>query len=116
MIFFVGMHNKPGMEPLDSRTYSGKIIDQVIERIGSAEKTNLSDTYSIPENPYSKALTWHYRHNPQPGDTVILLGKWVQKYFAPFPGLKVVNAPHPASFKVRGRISDYIDEIESNFK
>lgn len=107
------MHNKPGFGPLDSRTYSGKIIDQVIRVIGSAEKTNLSNSDHIPEDPSLAYMAWRHRHNPIPGDTVILLGKWVQKHFKSFPGLKVVNAPHPAAPKYRGRLHEYISEIES---
>lgn len=36
-IIFVGIHNKPGMEPLDSRTKSGKIIDEVIAGLEGRE-------------------------------------------------------------------------------
>jgi hypothetical protein len=44
-IIFVGIHNKPGMKPLDSRTKSGKIIDEVIRGLEGREcvKTNLFD-------------------------------------------------------------------------
>lgn len=107
------MHNKPGFGPLDSRTYSGKIIDQVIDAIGGAKKTNLSNTDYLPDNPHIQALLWYSRNAPQPGDTVVLLGKWVQKHFIPFPGLNVVNAPHPAAPQHRGRLHDYISKIES---
>ena len=31
--YFVGMHNKPGMKPLDSKTMSGKMIDAVIKEL-----------------------------------------------------------------------------------
>lgn len=107
------MHNKPGFEPLDSRTYSGKIIDQVIKVIGDAEKTNLSDTDFLPDNPDKQAMEWHIRIPYNLGDTVVLLGKWVQKHFHVYPGLKIVKAPHPAAPQYRGRLNDYIAIIES---
>lgn len=115
MIFFVGMHNKAGMQPLDSRTLSGKIVDMIIDRIGPAQKTNLSDTEHLPDDPYAEAINWHRRHNPKEGDTIILLGKWVQKHFLGSPGLRlrIISAPHPAAPQYRGRLDDYISEIES---
>lgn len=33
-ICFVGIHNKPGKEPLDSTTKTGKVIDRIIEACG----------------------------------------------------------------------------------
>ena len=49
-IVFVGIHYKPGLEALDSRTKTGKIIDLIINQVGNipCEKTNLFPTDYLP--------------------------------------------------------------------
>jgi hypothetical protein len=108
MVYFVGIHNKPGMTALDSRTHTGRIIDNVIERIGGGIKTNLADTDEMPEDIAAHAVAWHKRHTLADGDTVVLLGRLVQKNFIRVDGAYYVNAAHPSAFAVRNDRSEYI--------
>ena len=101
-IIFVGVHNKPGMEPLDSRTKSGKIIDEVIAGLEGMKclKTNLSDVYEIPQLPIerqSHASKWRKKYSPTSDDVIILLGRTVQFRFPSASSYKTVFAAHPAS-------------------
>jgi hypothetical protein len=99
-IIFVGIHNKPGMEPLDSRTKSGKIIDEVIAGLDGPEcvKTNLFDANELPEGESLKYLAWDWvnRIKPVHCDVIILLGQGVQAHFV-FYSENIVKAAHPAS-------------------
>ena len=112
MIYFVGMHNKPGKLPFDSSTYSGKIIDSVIaEVVDQCANTNLADVDFLPQEPLEYAIDWHHRINPAKGDIIVLLGKWVQHNFLRHPEFKHIEMHHPASFYVRRNRSEYIKRL-----
>jgi hypothetical protein len=98
--FFVGMHNKPGMEPLDSRTMTGKVIDLIAKRLDQCQciKTNLCDVDYFPKDIVEinkMALEWHKKYQPTQGDIIVLLGGWVKKHFW-YDNLNVVSITHPA--------------------
>jgi hypothetical protein len=103
-IIFVGIHNKPGMEPLDSRTKSGKIIDEVIKGLEGWEcvKSNLFNTDGIPEGWLKQFWTndWMERIKPVPGDYFFLLGKIVHDNF-PLCGRRCIEVEHPASRHIK---------------
>lgn len=115
MIYFVGMHNKPGMHPLDSRTRSGKIIDKIISELSPeiCVKTNLSNEETLPENPEKHAISWHNRFQVKHGDVIVLLGRWVQENFLKTEGPKYIHCPHPASFVAGKSNSEYIENAVS---
>lgn len=99
-VYFVGMHNKPGMTPLDSKTMSGKMIDAIIKELPlECIKTNLFEGGYLPKDflIINKAgIDWHEKYNPKECDTVVLLGRWVQENFW-HDGFKIIKLPHPAS-------------------
>lgn len=99
-VYFVGMHNKPGMKPLDSLTMSGKMIDAVIKEL-SAEciKTNLCEVEYFPKDKkeiWAGNLTWSSKYEPTVDSIIVLLGQWVHKNFI-LTNAKTIKLPHPAS-------------------
>jgi len=99
-VIFVGMHNKPGMKPLDSKTMSGKMIDAIIKELPfKCTKTNLCEVEYFPKEKkeiWVGNLTWNSKHEPTPDTIIVLLGQWVQKNFL-LTEAKIVKLPHPAS-------------------
>lgn len=99
-VLFVGMHNKPGMKPLDSKTMSGKMIDAVIKELPfKCTKTNLCDVDYLPKDKkeiWKHNVEWYNRFNPYSETIVVLLGAWVKDNFFSTHG-KIVKLPHPAS-------------------
>jgi hypothetical protein len=110
-VIFVGMHNKPGMQPLDSRTMSGKIIDALIEKLNTeCVKTNLCDVEYMPKDFLeinNHGIAWHERVKPELNDVVVLLGNWVHKNFW-HDNLNTVKLKHPASCMGRVNKEEYV--------
>lgn len=119
-IVFVGVHNKPRMEPLDSRTRTGKVVDRIITRIMEVEpeitrclKTNLYNIDYFPERR-TRAVDiewvhdWMERIMWTETDTIVTLGHCVNECFrwAKVPSVKVC---HPAAvWSIEGR-QKYVD-------
>lgn len=96
-VIFVGMHNKPGMEPLDSKTKSGKLIDRVIEGLPDVEcvKTNLYDSFHWPENfEDGDLMLWWIRVNADPKDIIVTLGESIHRRFKK---LITIKLGHPSA-------------------
>jgi hypothetical protein len=119
-IIFVGVHNKPRMEPLDSRTKSGKIIDDVIAGLPGREcvKTNLFNLDRLPHRKAdypAYATVWRAKIRPCDYDVVVPLGQIVQDHFPSkrIDGALVIKAEHPASRRIKKDeyIKDLIDKI-----
>lgn len=111
-VFFVGMHNKPGLQPLDFTTWTGKVIDQIA--LGApfqTIRTNLANVDFKPEDPAPYAEDWHLVHAATEGDIVFLLGAWVQKNFIRKPGPIYFDVEHPSAFSVRKNVEAYIAKI-----
>jgi hypothetical protein len=110
-IFFVGVNNKPGMAPLDSKSKTGKLIDITIKKFPSITciKTNLFDVEDLPKEEWMKndlAYQWWIQHQPQENDIAVLLGKVVQKYFP-----NGINAKCRKVFSVHpGRLAGLIQQ------
>jgi hypothetical protein len=110
-IIFVGIHFKTGMEALDSKTKSGKLIDKCIGLIDISpeqgvrfvcSKTNLINGESMPDpyNPELEAHQWAIREKFDAStDIIVALGKDVQKAFRIAGFKNVVAADHPARVK-----------------
>jgi len=114
-VFFVGMHNKPGMKPLDSKTMTGKVIDVIGENINCDwRKTNLCDISYFPKDNAlinKMATEWHIKHNPENGDIIVLLGTWVQKHFLTMSrGYKIIKIGHPAGVFGSKNKAEYISK------
>jgi len=99
-VIFVGMHNKPGMKPLDSKTMSGKMIDAVIKELPfQCTKSNLCEIEYFPKDKKEILvgnITWNQKYEPTPDTIIVLLGQWVQKNFL-LTEAQIVKLPHPAS-------------------
>jgi len=114
-VIFVGIHNKPGMNPLDSKTKTGKLIDRIIERLSEnteALKTNLCDcVHFVTDLPelYKQCVGWHVRIRPEDSDVIVLLGAWVHKNFW-YDGLNVVKLAHPASKRSHLEMNCYVND------
>jgi hypothetical protein len=105
-IFFVGMHNKPGMKPLDSKTQSGKRIDKVIAGLAiECFKTNLCECEQEPPPDQMEGWgkLWHQKYNTYDEDIIVLLGEWVQKAFPKLTGAKIIHFNHPAALGTNTR-------------
>lgn len=128
-IIFVGIHNKPNMQPLDSRTKSGKLIDKAIEKlktvngIGNTEfvKCNLFDALSVPDDIFERGemkIAFFDRIKLAKGDILILLGRNVAAEFPYY--IKLFSIPvknpvfkvnHPASVFGKDAEDKYVKEI-----
>lgn len=113
-VIFVGMHNKEGMKPLDSRTKTGKIIDSIILELSvECVKSNLCDCEEFVTDSYELFLhnkSWIERIEPTKEDIVITLGQWV--YDNLHRGeFKIIRAKHPASLFGSSKIEDYKNYI-----
>ena len=119
-IYFVGMHNKEGMKPLDSRTVSGKIIDKCIGMLDlnwhyDSVKTNLCDVGYEPKlksEIFWHANRWHGRIKPAPDSVAVLLGGWVSDNFMP-NGMHIIKTYHPAWISIRGKSDWYVNSIKA---
>jgi hypothetical protein len=121
-VIFVGIHNKPGMEPLDSRTKTGKVIDRIIDQLKPYEciKSNLFDKEYFPISDreiWCANTDWNVTLEPAPKDIIILLGNWTHKHFILTPG-KIIKLAHPASFMYRSKekTEEYINSSVEKIK
>ena len=110
-IFFVGVHNKPNLLPLDSSTVSGKRVDAIIKQVdGYCFKTNLCDVNYWPKD-FAEIMAfniqWCKKYQPTGEDIVVLLGKWVQKHFV-LTNAKIIKIPHPASCYGKKAVDNYV--------
>ena len=113
-VIFVGMHNKPGLAPLDSSTKSGKIIDRIIAELGSSVecvKTNLIDAESLPANADEIRRSnhlWLCENRATEKDIVVLLGHWVAENFWWADSMIAVNLAHPSWVVRKGKVDGYV--------
>ncbi len=111
-VFFVGVHNKPGMEPLDSRTKSGKVIDSIIANLPEFDcvKTNLFDKHFVPDDCKDPIHfeQWGQRVKYTFGDIIVLLGVIVRDCFGDIQ-LSIISVEHPASRHLNQ--DRYIDSV-----
>lgn len=111
-VIIVGLHNKPGMKPLDSRTKSGKLIDRVIKELHNYQvvKTNLFDVDYFPTETMQQselAFNWIERAGLNINDVVVVLGAATRKSFPPIPN-KTIYIAHPASKRSHIEMNDYV--------
>lgn len=116
-VIFVGMHNKPGMKPLDSRTKSGKLIDRIGDRLRykgmEVLKTNLYDVDYYPVTHEEKqilAFNWIERVSLFKEDIIVLLGAEVHNNFPPLPVVKI-KAAHPSSKRSHVEMDAYVIDV-----
>ncbi len=118
-VIFVGMHNKPNMTALDSRTTTGKIIDRIIEKTPTnCIKSNLCDIDYLPKDKElikTLNLNWHKQNKPDKNTIIILLGHWVQKNFL-LQKIKIINLKHPAAIFGTKNKEQYIQDALKKIK
>lgn len=106
-LYFVGICNKPGLQPLDSSTISGKRVDSIISGITKFEciKTNLFDLDEVPKGFCQQAALqeWIDSNDITADDRVVVLGDLVGSCFKKFfPDVKhVVFLKHPSSYALK---------------
>jgi len=111
-VIIVGLHNKPSMKPLDSKTKSGKLIDRIIKELPacSVVKTNLFDVEYFPTERLEQselAFNWIDRADLNINDLVIVLGAATRKSFPPIPN-KTIYIAHPASKRSHVAMDEYV--------
>ena len=104
-VIFVGMHNKPEMKPLDSKTKTGKVVDRIIAGLNGFEcqKSNLFEMDYHPEEKkeiWAANLHWNEKYQPSSDDIIVLLGSWVHKEFL-LTNANIIKVGHPAGFFYR---------------
>lgn len=110
-VVFVGMHNKPGMLPLDSKTRSGKLIDRIIEGIQTdalqCVKTNLYDSLTWPQKfEESDLIEWVYRNEVGlVRDIIVTLGDSVHQRFKK---LITIKLGHPSAIWSNEKKDEYV--------
>ncbi len=115
-VIFVGLHNKPGMKPLDSKTKSGKLIDRIVDKCRihgmNVLKTNLFDVDRLPtiEQRHIMSFEWIERVELFRGDIIVLLGAMTHQYFPPIPmDYKPIKVAHPASKRSHKEMDKYVE-------
>jgi hypothetical protein len=113
-VFFIGIHNKEGLKPLDSSTPSGQRIDAIIKNFPNVEciKVNLFEGTYIPLGIDAKkyAVEFSERVGIEKEDIAVCLGKEVCNYLANQLKCTVLKCPHPSPM-TQIRKDDYIKDI-----
>jgi hypothetical protein len=122
-IIFVGIHYKPGMDALDSRTRSGKLIDKIIEHYTDriCIKSNIFNLEHMPtdrtkEYDLGWVENWKDRVNYQYGDVIVCLGQMVRDIFDDWRRTSVpaslrpiiINFGHPSAVWRKQLKDDYV--------
>lgn len=113
-VYFIGLHNKPNMMALDSRTKTGKIIDMIISKVELPyKKLNLFPVDFMPKDitEINRYVDDFYRESDGNG-FYVLLGKQVQKYLQ--DGLpNSISVNHPGYYIRKGNdaINNFIVDV-----
>lgn len=111
-IIFVGVHNKPNLQPLCSSTKTGKLVNRIINELPKGfeiEKTNLFNVDYFPE--YAKMIDlgneWYWTNLPTNEDIVVLLGAITHKQFR-HDVENLIKIAHPASKYSHKDMDEYV--------
>jgi len=100
-VFFVGIHNKPDMVPLDSCSRSGKLVDKIIRQLRGHEciKTNLyMDANAMLRRAEGSVKRWAEENGyDAQADIIVTLGGFIRKEFRMAGYREIVSLIHPAS-------------------
>lgn len=114
-VIFVDIHNKPGKQPLDSSTLSGKTIDKIIAGIEEGVecvKDNFFHSTFIPKkNLHGYPLhlkSFIKRNQVQEDDILVLLGADVKECVGNFKGAYLLITLHPSLRYQQIKRDDYI--------
>lgn len=118
VVLFVGMHNKSNMQPLDSGTWSGKIIDKIVAGLkNDCIKTNLCDVDYLPNDKKEieqHNYKWYFKYHKKQS-VIVLLGNWVKENFYR-DDKKVIVLNHPSSFICRKNVNEYVSNAIQKIK
>jgi hypothetical protein len=107
-IIFVGVHYKKGKKALCSSTYTGKIIDKIIEKLGPeyiCEKTNLFPCTYLPCKSERKRLNLFYLKK---NCLYVGLGAIVRDHLQ--DANNFISVLHPGGIRYKGITpSEYVD-------
>jgi hypothetical protein len=118
-IIFVGVHNKKGFAPLDSRSRSGKLIDKLILALqielelfeADFVKSNTFDLEYWPAKemlcPRSSVAEWAARVEYTGDDIVITLGQCVYEVFK-HSNIEFIKLGHPSAVWSNESKIDYV--------
>ena len=107
---FVGIHNKPGYEALDSRTKSGKVIDKIIARVSAeCEKKNLYPVDYMPTGKEKEQLIGDFEFEDDA--LYIGLGDHVCKAIGFLVQPNLISIYHPGYVMRRGIVDEYVSGI-----
>lgn len=121
-VIFVGLHNKPGMKPLDGKTKSGKLIDRIINQLPGSivvQKSNLFNSNGIPHKDYfyKSRDEWYKTFLPTYDDIIILLGAMTHKEFIHKPQCRgLIKVAHPASKRSHKQMNDFVTSTVKKIK
>lgn len=111
-VIFVGVHNKPGKEPLDSSTVSGKRIDNIIKNLTDCKciKSNLFEIERQPIAGEQDDLIekWFIKYWESANDICVLLGNQVQYSFPKIP-VRIIRLAHPSLQYSKVTPTEYIN-------
>jgi hypothetical protein len=121
-IIFVGLHNKPKLQPLDSSTKSGKLIDAIINQIPErlSIKTNLYNLELIPTDYQTKNLQYIFEWMKRArfsknDDCVVTLGQHVADCFKSISA-NIINLTHPAAIWSNKSMTQYAQQSAFSIK
>jgi hypothetical protein len=130
-IIFVGVHNKPNLQPLCSSTKTGKLVNRIINELPKGfeiEKTNLFNTDHFPKYEKMNDLgnEWYWTNLPTDEDIIVLLGAITHKQFR-HSVKNLIKIAHPASkyshkdmdeyvLSAAGKIKKYMQKVSSMAK
>lgn len=111
-IIFVGIHNKPNLQPLYSSTKTGKLVNRIIDKLPNnfeIKKTNLFNVDYFPnqEDIIDLAYEWYWENLPTDEDIIVLLGSVTHKEFR-FELKNLVKIAHPASKRSHEEMDKYV--------
>lgn len=111
-IIFVGVHNKPDLQPLCPSTKTGKLVNRIINELPKGfeiEKTNLFNTDYFPE--YEEMIDlgneWYWTNLPTDEDIIVLLGAITHKQFRHNVN-NLIKIAHPASKYSHKDMDEYV--------
>jgi hypothetical protein len=124
-VIFVGLHNKPGMKPLDSKTKSGKLIDRIIGELPrkiEVVKSNLFNFDKLPDKSTFHLFRdeWYWSILPGDDDIIVLLGAMTHTEFLSNIRCRAfIKVAHPASKRSHEEMNEYVlkttEKIKSYF-
>lgn len=112
-IIFVGVHNKPNLQPLCASTKTGKLVNRIISKLPkNAEivKTNLFNLDYLPKCEKERiglVHEWYWTHLPTNEDIVVLLGAITHKQFR-HDVENLIKIAHPASKRSHNDMDEYV--------